>query len=232
MEGIDTTVPVLVVGAGPAGLATAITLAHHGIRSLVVERRRGLSDLPRATGISTRTMELIRSWGIEKEVRSAEIDVRPQGWLTATLTSGHGKVIPVGLPTPEQAALVSPTAPARVPQDQLEPVLLRHLQSFRDAEVRFATELVALDQRHGGVTAELRHVSGVTSTVHAKFVVAADGTHSTVRSIVGIQMDGPSNLVEHVTAVFRAPLWDVVGPRRYGIYMTTHAEAGGVSRPR
>jgi putative polyketide hydroxylase len=63
MSGSDDAraVPVLVVGAGPAGLVTAVTLARYGVGSLLVERNRGLSPLPRATGVSTRTMELLRS---------------------------------------------------------------------------------------------------------------------------------------------------------------------------
>jgi glycine/D-amino acid oxidase-like deaminating enzyme len=45
--------PVLIVGAGPAGLAAAIELSRHGIRSTLVERRGDVSGLPRATAIST-----------------------------------------------------------------------------------------------------------------------------------------------------------------------------------
>jgi putative polyketide hydroxylase len=54
-------VPVVIVGAGPAGLVAAVTLARNGIASLLVERNPGLSPLPRATSVSTRTMELLRS---------------------------------------------------------------------------------------------------------------------------------------------------------------------------
>ena len=60
----DADVPVLVVGAGPAGLTAAIALARRGIAVLLVERRAELSSLPRATVISTRSMELYRSWGL------------------------------------------------------------------------------------------------------------------------------------------------------------------------
>jgi putative polyketide hydroxylase len=56
-------VPVLIAGAGPAGLTTAIALARHGVESMLVERRPVLSGLPRAVSVSTRTMELMRSWG-------------------------------------------------------------------------------------------------------------------------------------------------------------------------
>ena len=52
-------VPVVIAGAGPAGLVAAITLARNGIGSLLVERSPSLSPLPRATGVSVRTMELV-----------------------------------------------------------------------------------------------------------------------------------------------------------------------------
>ena len=198
---------------------------------MLVERRQTLSDLPRATGISTRTMELIRSWGLEDEVRTAEIDVAWQGWVTGNLASGQGMAVPLGFPTRDQAAAVSPTAPADVAQDHLEPVLLDHLRSYASADVRFGQELVSVEQDGDGITAMLRSESGRTSTVRARYIVGTDGAHSTVRARTGIPMDGPDNLLENVTALFRAPLWDVVGTRRYGLYMITDPAAAGVFVP-
>ncbi len=58
--------PVLVVGAGPAGLVTSLTLAHHGVASLLVEKHPGTSIYPRATAVSTRTMEIFRGLGVER----------------------------------------------------------------------------------------------------------------------------------------------------------------------
>ena len=55
-------VPVLIIGAGPAGLSSSILLSRAGIRSLTVERHASTSIHPKATGLSTRTLELFRAW--------------------------------------------------------------------------------------------------------------------------------------------------------------------------
>jgi 2-polyprenyl-6-methoxyphenol hydroxylase-like FAD-dependent oxidoreductase len=131
-------VPVVIVGAGPAGLVTAVTLARQGIASLLVERNPGLSPLPRATAVSTRTMELLRSFGLEDEVRAGQLEIAAVGaWAAETLASPDGDLLPLGQPDFEEAAAASPTTPAGVPQDHLEPVLLRHLEELGLAELRF-----------------------------------------------------------------------------------------------
>lgn len=93
MKGIEVVtgepiyeVPVLVVGAGPAGLTAAISLARHGVRCLLIERRAELSGLPRAASVSTRTMELLRSWGLEQDVRAGGVEVEWRQWTGHTLS--------------------------------------------------------------------------------------------------------------------------------------------------
>jgi putative polyketide hydroxylase len=227
------TVPVLLAGAGPAGLVGAVTLARHGVGSLLVERNPGLSPLPRATGVSVRTMELLRSFGLEGQVRAGEVAMVEAGaWTTETLASPDGVMFPSGFPSRRQVAAVSPTMLAAVPQDHLEPVLLAHLRSHPTAEVRFATELVGFDQDGEGVTATLRDVrSGASTVVRARYLVGGDGAHSGVRAALGVGMDGPDHLAEHLTVLFQAPLGEVVGERRYGIYFIQHPEAAGVLVP-
>jgi len=109
MAGADqaTQVPVVIVGAGPAGLVTAVTLARNGIRSLLVERNPGLSPLPRATAVSTRTMELLRSWGLEDEVRDGQLQLAAVGgWATETLASPNGTLMPLGIADLQRSAAV------------------------------------------------------------------------------------------------------------------------------
>jgi putative polyketide hydroxylase len=233
MAADPTPPPVVVVGAGPAGLVAAVTLARNGVRSLLVERNPGLSPLPRATAVSTRTMELLRSFGLEDKVRAGQLQVgSTAGWATETLASPEGTPVPLGIAGLEQAAAISPTTPAAVPQDHLEPVLLRHLERLGLAEVRFDTELAALDQDPDGVTVTVAEgASGSERAVRAAYVVGADGAHSRVRDLLGIPMDGPDHLAEQLTVLFEAPLAGVAGGRRHGIYFIQHPEAGGVLVP-
>jgi putative polyketide hydroxylase len=218
-------VPVLVVGAGPAGLTAAATLAQHGVEALLVERRSRLSDLPRATYVSTGSMELLRSWGLEREVRAGAIDVDWRGWMGETLVS-DGVLIPLGVPSREQTAVVSPTGPVCLPQDDLEPILLRHVRRLGKTRVELGTELVGLEPRNDGVEAVLRGSDSGSRRVRARHAVGADGAHSAVRAALGIAMRGPGHLLDAVSALFHAPLWELLGDRRHVIYPVSHPEAG------
>jgi putative polyketide hydroxylase len=141
-------------------------------------------------------------------------------------------VVPLGVPDLEEIAAVSPTMLAAVPQDHTEPVLLRHLEALGLTEVRFGTELAALDQDAGGVTVVLRErPGGAVRTVRAGHVIGADGAHSLVRRLLGIPMAGPDHLSELITVLFEAPLAEVAGDRRHGIYLVQHPQAAGVLVP-
>jgi putative polyketide hydroxylase len=226
--------PVLIAGAGPAGLMTAITLANQGVECLLVERRPRLSAHPRATGVTTRTMELLRSFGLEAAVRAGGAEVEWLELFCETLaTAADGSTVPIGVPTREQAAMVSPTGPACVPQDHLEPVMLRHLRSLGPASVLLGTEVSGVTSGPDGVRAVLRPTDGGPSrTVQARYLVAADGAHSPTRAALGIPMLGPDDLATAISVLFRAPLWELLGEHRYGLYAVTHPGAeGGIFLP-
>src|ERR1700676_1141692 len=73
MSGSDlnrTNVPVLIVGAGAGGLATSALLAKHGIRSLLVEKRREVFIYPKARNLSFRSLEILRGLGVGDQVHA------------------------------------------------------------------------------------------------------------------------------------------------------------------
>ena len=228
-----TSPAVLVVGAGPAGLATAIQLARHHVPTLLVERRHAHSDLPRATVLSLRTMEFLRAWGLHDAVVAGGVEVDWHMLVCRTLAeAAEGEKLQVGYPSRAQSAVLSPSAPECVAQDHVEPVLLEHLRTLPSAEVALGTELADLALAPDGVTATLRDVaSGATRTVRAGWIVAADGARSTIRERLGIAVTGSDDVLGGVTATIRAPLWEVVGPHRHGIYSISHPEMPGIFLP-
>jgi putative polyketide hydroxylase len=223
---------VVVVGAGAAGLAVSTTLGRYGVRTLLVEQRVESSDLPRATVISTRSMELLRDWRLEDEVLAGGVDADVWLWECPTLArAAEGSAHEVGYPSREQAAVVSPCAPGTVPQDWLEAVLRRHVAALPSARVELGTQLVAVDNAPDEVRATLLDRTGRMRTVRSRYLVAADGAHSPVRRMLGVEMCDRHGAYRGAQVVFRASLWHLLGSIRYALYVVTTPAAPGVFLP-
>ena len=225
-------VDVVVVGAGPAGLVAAATLGRHGVTTLLVERRNELSDLPRATVVGTRSMELFRSWGLEPEVLVGGADAEMQLWESPTLAEvATGRAHEVGYPTRAQAAVVSPTAPAVVPQDWVESVLHRHLRDLTTVRVALGTEVTSFTSTSAGVELDVRDRTGAVRCLRSRYLVGADGAHGHTRPGLGIGTDLLGQAYDGVQVVFRAPLWPLLEAHRYGLYVVTTPVAPGLFIP-
>jgi 2-polyprenyl-6-methoxyphenol hydroxylase-like FAD-dependent oxidoreductase len=196
---------VLIVGGSLVGLSTAVLLRLHGVDCLVVERHTGTAIHPRAGHFQLRTVEILRSVGLEESVRRKGEEVyHPDGGIN-NVESLAGREIASYFPNLNAGvAEFSPTVRLFINQDDLEPILRSRAEEL-GAELRYRTECASLEQDPDGVTATLRDLeTGAEETVRALYVVAADGNRSPTRGRLGIGMRGHGLLSNSVTIYFHA----------------------------
>jgi 2-polyprenyl-6-methoxyphenol hydroxylase-like FAD-dependent oxidoreductase len=177
-------VDVLIVGAGPTGLALAAQLAAHGVRPRLVDRGHDRVHESRALAIQPRTLEVLAGFGVTEELLA-------RGNQAVRL---HMHVRHRVLTLPMFDLGLDDTAYPHLlflSQAETEDILQRHLQTSGVAVER-GVDLVDLSAGAEQVTGRLRHDDGRDETVAASYVVGCDGAHSTVRRAAGIPFEGSS----------------------------------------
>ncbi len=203
------TTEVLIIGAGPAGLALAIELGSRAISCIVIERNARVGAAPRAKTTNVRTREHLRRWGIADKLADASplgLDY-PSNVMFVTRLAGYplARFDNAFNCAPQRNALYSEHA-QWVPQYTLEKVLKEHAQSLPGVEFRFLTELVSFEQDASGVRSVTRKVdSEVLDVITSQYIVGADGARSAVRAAIGARMEGSYGLSRNYNIVFRAP---------------------------
>src|SRR5215468_1438006 len=152
---MTTSIPVLIVGAGPIGLALAGDLGWRGISCTLIERGDGAIEHPKMDLIGVRTMEFCRRWGIADWVRDAPYPGDyPQDyvWLTALTGYELGRERSPGRAF-EACPAESPQKRERVPQDMFDPIIKRFATSFPSLTLHHNTELVGFADKGTHVAA-------------------------------------------------------------------------------
>ncbi|MEU4288421.1 NAD(P)/FAD-dependent oxidoreductase [Kribbella sp. NPDC026596] len=167
---------VVVVGAGPVGLAVAAGLRLHGHSVVVVDRQAEGSNTSRACVIHPRTLEMLDQIGVTK--RLVELGLELEDFA---VRDGDSRLVPVGfadLPTDYPFITM-------IPQSVTEQVLLERLEELGGTVLR-PYAATGLTQTADG--AEVTLDSG--DVIKARYVVAADGMNSTIRELAGLRMPG------------------------------------------
>ncbi|MFE6170725.1 FAD-dependent monooxygenase [Streptomyces sp. NPDC056464] len=173
---------VLIVGAGPTGLALAAQLRAYGTRFRIVDRSLDRVRESRALGIQPRTLEALAGFGVTEELLARG---NPAVGLRL-----HLRRRTVSVPLFDIGATDTPYPFLLfLSQAETESVLGEHLAA-RDVTVERGTELVRLERQGPYVDCLLRSRDGVEESVTARHVVGCDGAHSTVRTQAGIGFEG------------------------------------------
>lgn len=222
-------VPVLIVGAGGAGLSLSVLLLQQGIRPLVIERRSGISWVPRARNLNFRTLEVLRELGLEAEVHAVGAHISQVIFKERLVDSEEkGTIDPTALADLPEAISPEPFG-LYCPQSRLEPILLATSRQ-RGGDVRYNTELVSFTQDESGITAILRERDTDRSySVRADYLIAADGAHSHIREKLGITSQGLGALPEYFTFVyFRAPWQELIAGHDADGFIIKNADVQGI----
>lgn len=169
---------VLIVGAGPTGLTLGAALAARGAQALVIDRLAGGANTSRAAVVHARTLEVLEPLDLASRIIARGLKAKQ-----FTIRDRDRVLVPIAfdrLPTRYPYTLM-------IPQEVTEHILLARLKELGGQVLR-PRQVVDLAQDAAGVTATLDDAS----QLRARYVVGADGMHSTVRERAGIGFTGGS----------------------------------------
>jgi 2-polyprenyl-6-methoxyphenol hydroxylase-like FAD-dependent oxidoreductase len=178
-----SSVPVLIVGAGPTGLVFALWLARLGARVRLIDKTAEPGTTSRALGVQARTLEFYHQLGlsqavVDRGVEFAVANLWARGRKVARVNFGHfGQGI-----SPFPYMLI-------FPQDEHERFLIEHL-SHEGVVVERQTELLGFEDDGTRVLARLRGPDGTEEVCEAEYLAGCDGAHSTVREALGTGFPG------------------------------------------
>lgn len=175
-----TTTDVLVVGAGPVGLVAACELARRGVAVRIVDRLAAPTDESRAIAVHARSLDMFARMGIVDDLVATGVTSTGMAMLSNGAELFHVRF--GGVDSAYPFSLLTP-------QTETERVLTDRLTGL-GVTVDRGVELQALTQGDESVRVALSRADGTADTVAARWVVAADGAHSTVRHLVGARLQG------------------------------------------
>ncbi|OCH86673.1 hypothetical protein OBBRIDRAFT_838007 [Obba rivulosa] len=189
--------PVLIVGAGPAGLTLALTLLKNGVSVRIIDKASTYHVGQRGAGIYPRTIEVYNHLGILSDVLPASsqlVPIRTYKHPEGTEVVKEFRMLPHNDPTPP----IPYFNLIMLGQDRAEEILRSHMEKY-GCHVELGTELVSLEQYPEYVVARIaktRDDKQVVEEVACHWLVGADGAKGIVRKQIGLTFQGETRGVE------------------------------------
>ena len=188
----DSRASVIVVGAGPVGLLTALRLAQASTSVILLEALPTIEKSPRAMAYQPVSVKELDRAGVLDEARRIGGRGRKVCWRKTKTQEVVAELERVTTPDHPYENLV-------IGQHELADVILQGLERFENSKVFWDHRVVAIEQPdNGGVIVTTENTEGVKKTFTSSYLVGADGGRSSVRKLVGVTFDGftwPEQLV-------------------------------------
>ena len=174
---------VLIVGAGPTGLALACQLIRYGVDFLIIDKNETTTPHSKAIGVHARTLEIYEQIGLAKPLIDLGAVAEKARMIVGGEVRGEVSFADIGKGmSPYPYVLI-------VEQGKHEKLLHDHIEAQKK-EVRWQTILERFEQNESGVEAFLKNVRRETEKIEAKFLVGCDGAKSLVRRCLGLEFSG------------------------------------------
>jgi len=176
--------PILIIGAGPVGLTTALRLSQLGIRSIILEKSKSIQNELRASTFHPPTIEMLDALGIAKELIS--MGLKTKQWQFRVHETGEKAVFDLGHISKDTKY------PFRLQAEQKElcRIATKKAETDKNIDLRMGHQLNGLVQNDAFVVISASTEGRPDYTIEAPFVVAADGGSSKIRDIMGLQFSG------------------------------------------
>jgi len=181
--GMTIKTDVIIIGAGPTGLALACQLTRYGIDFIVVEKNQGVTPYSKALGVHARTLEIYEQLDLAKKA----VELGTVAGRVRILESGEilGEVelsnIGQGLSAYPYMLVLE--------QSKNEQLMYEYLQSH-GRDVLWETDLENFSQSETSATAAVKTGSGESQVIEGKYLVGCDGPRSLVRNALGLAFSG------------------------------------------
>jgi 2,4-dichlorophenol 6-monooxygenase len=201
----------------------------------MITKYRWTANTPRAHITNQRAMEIFRDLGIEDQVQADATPHELMGdtvFCTSIAGEEIGRILTWGTHPGREGdyKLASPCLPVDIPQNYLEPILVRNAAA-RGAQARFSTEYLGHRQDADGVDVDVRdRLTGDEYVIRARYLIGADGARSQVAADIGLPMEGAMDIAGSMNITFKADISAYVGHRPSVLYWVIQpgSNVGGI----
>lgn len=174
---------VIIVGAGPTGLALACQFIRLGVDFIILDKKETTTPHSKAIGVQARTLEIYEQIGLAN-------DLIAQGLKAENVRLIEGGEVRGELDLSNIGEGMSPYPFLLLVEQGIHEKILYDFIKANGKDVWWETTLESFTQNDAGVTANFANASGEGGTIEAKFLVGADGAKSPVRHALGLQFEG------------------------------------------